>query len=904
MADCKSKEEKDTRKMNRTRDVTKGEDTEKNPKIEKGSLRKGKKTDYKKQKGHVLVYSNVSPTLVRMKAPRLPSDPSSSSSDTTPSISPSPLTEQARNRTAVTTHSQTTTSAIESDRRKRVEKASRARFYLLHKTGPTAFTVAGDSPEHKYKVMIGPQTCSCSRGLHCVHLLFVMLRVLQVDQTNPLLWSRTLKNYEVNGLLAQMQDRNRKRIRRGSSCNSSLLASSEQTADDQGGKASYTTSDTSRDEDVKLFKGSDVMGEENERRDDSLSAAGKSGKGEEEDDDDDEDICPICLLEMVDGESLTVHINGCGNSLHHHCMAIWTEEKHRQDESVTCPLCMLEWVHVPSAAAPATSVRDATPFSLLTDDEIKLPLVEPLSQEKTEEMSLWVEVFGLDVTSCLLSRKWNVRETALHRVTQKVVALLLSCASQQEDEASIIKVVEACSQIVAHRCADPVYKVFVAALEVLHAMLATIPCSNQDITVILQDTLYPVIQAIIVKAADPNRRVCNQSLLTLEELCRGQGGELAVGSAMDQCKETEGYGGLPFVLFCALSEEATGNVNWQWWQGRLALLDMLLSQFPFSFQLVVGQEQQSTFDEVYTRLCKVLEFAAKAMSIQHMRVTKLARRVFVRVIRLGAHVSEAVKYMRHLIEGLQDTHKTTLSRRLSLIVGETSNAFHNRSLDSSASFQAGSLSLRSASLEMKKRRVTDEMETKFKTDDNDKETTEETTLQVDAVSLLHGEDKMSKSETDQPDLNWETQSNSPHRDVGHGQTAVSDNVEENSHFSHSYHPVPVRNDHFCKDIEADESEAVFLAMEASQSESGLPVLSGLAPPDDLVTVHVQEGAEGGSQAQRDGSNVYVEGVHWKKGARIGTGAFCTCFLGRDIKTGALMALKQVCCIFFPHKSIG
>ena len=149
-------------------------------------------------------------------------------------------------------------------------------------------------------------------------------------------------------------------------------------------------------------------------------------------------------------------------------------------------------------------------------------------------------MFGLDVTSCLLSRKWNVRETALHRVTQKVVALLLSCASQQEDEASIIKVVEACSQIVAHRCADPVYKVFVAALvrnaniffdvcthcasvclhttyveicsnsfflcqEVLHAMLATIPCSNQDITVILQDTLYPVIQAIIVKAADPNR---------------------------------------------------------------------------------------------------------------------------------------------------------------------------------------------------------------------------------------------------------------------------------------------------------------------------------------------------------------------------------------------------------------
>ena len=36
----------------------------------------------------------------------------------------------------------------------------------------------------------------------------------------------------------------------------------------------------------------------------------------------DDDIqCPICLLEMVDGESLTI-CDGCTNSLHQHCMAI------------------------------------------------------------------------------------------------------------------------------------------------------------------------------------------------------------------------------------------------------------------------------------------------------------------------------------------------------------------------------------------------------------------------------------------------------------------------------------------------------------------------------------------------------------------------------------------------------
>ena len=36
---------------------------------------------------------------------------------------------------------------------------------------------------------------------------------------------------------------------------------------------------------------------------------------------DEELQCPICLLEMVDGESLTI-CDGCSNTLHQHCMAI------------------------------------------------------------------------------------------------------------------------------------------------------------------------------------------------------------------------------------------------------------------------------------------------------------------------------------------------------------------------------------------------------------------------------------------------------------------------------------------------------------------------------------------------------------------------------------------------------
>jgi len=40
-----------------------------------------------------------------------------------------------------------------------------------------------------------------------------------------------------------------------------------------------------------------------------------SSKGEE-------DNCPICLLQMVDGESVTVCEVGCRNRLHTHCVNI------------------------------------------------------------------------------------------------------------------------------------------------------------------------------------------------------------------------------------------------------------------------------------------------------------------------------------------------------------------------------------------------------------------------------------------------------------------------------------------------------------------------------------------------------------------------------------------------------
>ena len=38
---------------------------------------------------------------------------------------------------------------------------------------------------------------------------------------------------------------------------------------------------------------------------------------------------------------------------------------------------------------------------------------------------------------------------------------------------------------------------------------------------------------------------------------------------------------------------------------------------------------------------------------------------------------------------------------------------------------------------------------------------------------------------------------------------------------------------------------------------------------------------------------YLEGINWVKGKLIGTGAFCSCFLARDMENGIMFAVKQV-----------
>jgi hypothetical protein len=46
------------------------------------------------------------------------------------------------------------------------------------RAGPTRFLVRGEDSERVFAVHVGPEAqCSCGRARHCVHVLFVMIKV-------------------------------------------------------------------------------------------------------------------------------------------------------------------------------------------------------------------------------------------------------------------------------------------------------------------------------------------------------------------------------------------------------------------------------------------------------------------------------------------------------------------------------------------------------------------------------------------------------------------------------------------------------------------------------------------------------------------------------------------------------
>ncbi|KAF7701324.1 mitogen-activated protein kinase kinase kinase 1 [Silurus meridionalis] len=557
---------------------------------------------------------------------------------------------------------------------RRVNKVMRARLYLLQQIGPNSFLIGGDSPDNKYRVFIGPQTCSCGRGAFCIHVLFVMLRVFQLESSDPLLWRKTLKNFEVESLFQKYHNRRSSRIKAPSRSTIQKFVSRMSN--------SHTTCTSSS----------------------SPSSNESSMKDEEE------QMCPICLLDMLDEESLTVCEEGCRNKLHHHCMSIWAEECRRNHESLICPLCRAKWKshdfysHDPASTADSSISRSQSLVSSSTassnshaegqraahEGDFSLPHygVQQIPQTYKELAEPWIKVFGIELVGCLFSRNWNIREMALRRLSHDVSGALLLANGEHSvastgagagagiaaagSEISGEVVVESCCSVLSMVCADPVYKVYVAALKTLRAMLVYTPCHSLSERSRLQQLLQPVVETILVKCADANSRTSQLSVSTLLELCKGQVGELAVGREILKAGSI-GIGGVDYVLNCILGSQTEAN-NWQALLGRLCLIDRLLLEFPAEFypHIVTATDCGHSQNQVerYQKLLRLLSFALQSIDNSHSMVGKLSRRVFLSAARMVARVPHVFVKLLDMLSVTSSTHYARMRRRLLAIAEE------------------------------------------------------------------------------------------------------------------------------------------------------------------------------------------------------------------------------------------
>ncbi|XP_032232180.2 mitogen-activated protein kinase kinase kinase 1 isoform X2 [Nematostella vectensis] len=730
--------------------------------------------------------------------------------------------------------------------------------------------IAGDSPGHKFKVIIGPQTCTCAKSF-CNHLLFVMLRVFKVRENDPILWSSNLKNFEVETLFSRFHARVNSRLAKNSSSKSG-----------RGKSPQRVTPPPSTPEAAA-----------------SSSAAAAAGK-------EDEEVCPICLLEMVEGESLTCCTGGCNNTLHQHCMEIWAAECRLRKERLNCPLCRRI---LPPEAAKSLSDRSPTgpkflpcapdvPNPLEPGEVITLPHSNPIPTGQVDLARPWVQAFGEELVSCLFSREWNIREIALRRLSRDIYSYLRNEGSNLTD----LTAVEASCSLLTMMCGDPVYRVYVAALRTLRVMLAHTNYTSRDEKMLIQSYLHPVVEAILAKCSDGNRRISALSMKVLLEFCKDESGDLALGRMLRDHR-IQPMGGLGFMLACILTT-AHEYATWPWWLGRLYFLRKLLDEYVEDFQLgggdpaisdesvgVILQDHHQVdgteiFSDNPTRLMSVMKFAILAAQCSHSKVTKFAVSVLTCCTSLAAGCPSAFVHIKKLVSKLKPSQRSILQRRLATL------ARRNNSLESSDS--EGTVSEASTVL-------ADDVQG-GPSDGHD------------CLQLPRPRDRgccsasCTDDETDNLSDNELLQSiveslQRPHHLALHSPPPSPTRDVESLDWTRSegesprFPPVKVVMGGKCQQIiEEEEAVALAKAMELSALQRGPQKIRSLQPDandpeeDEMVIVYTQpESLDKAANTK----HLYLENVHWKKGELLGTGAFSSCYGARDVMTGSLMAVKQV-----------
>lgn len=147
------------------------------------------------------------------------------------------------------------------------------------------------------------------------------------------------------------------------------------------------------------------------------------------------DDCPICLLEMIEGEAMLA-CQKCKNCMHRNCLNVWAAVSKKK---VECPLCRAVWV---SSAVKDKDMmlQDASPWAA----DASLPAACSIPPEQQLNAKPLVASFGEALVRCHFSPNWTAREAALRRIgldlaTRTADLPLLAASAKMLDTALAIR---------------------------------------------------------------------------------------------------------------------------------------------------------------------------------------------------------------------------------------------------------------------------------------------------------------------------------------------------------------------------------------------------------------------------------------------------------------------------------
>ena len=301
-------------------------------------------------------------------------------------------------------------------------------------------------------------------------------------------------------------------------------------------------------------------------------------------------------------------------------------------------------------------------------EDIPLPQIQVnISEKHWSSASSWMNILGRDLVTCIFSKDWNIREIATRRLAREIANALKKGSPSGFPEYSdrLDRIWRCAADVLAKIVEDKVYKVYLSAIKCLRTLLVFTPIQDEaHEQMIRTNCIRPILQTILLKCADGNRRIAELSVETIQEMCKDDNGAMQIGKYANrrQCKYN-----LDFVLHTILENKDPHNAPWQFILGRLITLDKLVSHFAPDFTIPPGlpsaEQKRDSFQ--WKRLMSLVDYSFQHLRSSHVNVSKLARTIFLRSADLTL-VEEPSTFIQiwKLLSALDPTLQLRLKRKM------------------------------------------------------------------------------------------------------------------------------------------------------------------------------------------------------------------------------------------------